>query len=327
MYNAIKNSAIQFAFEPKIENSEKLKKFSKIIITGMGGSHLAGDILKMIKPELDITIHRNYGLPAMPTESLKERLIILSSYSGNTEETLDAYDEAGRLGLERAVITVGGKLLEKAKNDNVPYVQMENIKVDGVSIQPRSALALNLKSLLKILDEEEILEELTKLKDDFHPEFLEEEGKSLAEKIRGYSPIIYASEKNYALVYNWKIKFNETGKIPAFYNVLPELNHNEMTGFDASEKTQGLSEKFCFIFLEDEEDHKKIQDRMKITSKLYQDRNLKTLEIKMSGKNIYHKIFNTLTIADFASHFTAEKYGLDSEQVPMVEEFKKIIEN
>jgi hypothetical protein len=79
--------------------------------------------------------------------------------------------------------------------------------------------------------------------------------------------------------------------------------------------------------MKDEEDHKKIQERMDITSKLYQDRNLKTLEIEINGKNIYHKIFNTLTIADFASHFTAEGYDLESEQVPMVEEFKKIIEN
>jgi glucose/mannose-6-phosphate isomerase len=326
MYNAIKQSSIQFAFEPKIENEKNLKKFSKFIIAGMGGSHLAGNVLKLIKPELDIIIHSSYGLPAISKEDLAKTLVILSSYSGNTEETLDAYEEADKLGLDRAAICVGGKLLEKAKKDNVPYVQMEDIKIDGTSIQPRSALTLNLKSLLKIIGEDEILTEITKLKDDFRPETFEENGKDIAKKIKGYTPIIYTSEKNFALAYNWKIKFNETGKIPAFYNVLPELNHNEMTSFDVKEKTHELSERLCFIFLKDKTDHIKIQQRMEITTKLYEDRKLKVFEIDISNNNIFHKIFKTLTIADFAAYFTAESYGLESEQVPMVEEFKKLIE-
>ena len=321
MYEIIKSSAKQFGFEPKIENKENLKRVSRCIIVGMGGSHLASDILKMIKPEPDIIIHRNYGLPTLPIEDLKERLIILSSYSGNTEEVLDAYDEAGKLGLERAVISIGGKLLEKAKKDNVPYIQMPDL-----NIQPRLALVLNLKSLLKLLGEEEILKEMGKLKDDLHPEEFEEEGKKMAEKLRGYVPIIYASEKNQALAYNWKIKLNETGKIPAFYNLFPELNHNEMTGFDVKDATRQLSDKFYFIFLKDEEDHIKIKERMKITAKLYEDRGLKTCDVVMSGENIFYKIFSSLTIADFVSYFTAEGYGLESEQVPMVEEFKKLIE-
>jgi len=81
----------------------------------MGGSHEAGDLLKLINSKLDIVIHSNYSLPVLSLGGLKERLVILSSYSGNTEEPLDAYEEAGKLGLARAVISVGGKLLEKAK--------------------------------------------------------------------------------------------------------------------------------------------------------------------------------------------------------------------
>lgn len=320
MYEEINRSAGQFAFKPKIENGENLKKVSKYIIVGMGGSHLASDILKMIKPELDIVIHRSYGLPSLTTEDLKDRLVILSSYSGNTEEVLDAYDEAGKLNLQRAVITIGGKLLDKAKKDKVAYVQMPDL-----NIQPRLALALNLRSLLKLLYEEEMLKEMEKLKDDFHPEEFEEEGKKMAERLRDSVPIIYASEKNTALAYNWKIKFNETGKIPAFYNVLPELNHNEMTGLDVKDTTRKLSDKFYFIFLRDEEDHTKIKERMDITSKLYEDRDLKTCKFAISGENIFHKIFNTLVVADFAAYFTAESYSLESEQVPMVEEFKKLI--
>jgi glucose/mannose-6-phosphate isomerase len=321
MYEIVKSSAVQFAYEPKIENGDKLQNTSKYVIVGMGGSHLAGDLLKLIKPELDIIIHRNYGLPTLSLENLKERLIILSSYSGNTEEVLEAYGKAKELNLNMAVISIGGKLLEKAKEDAIPYVQMEDL-----GIQPRSAIALNLKSLLKLIGEEESLKEITKLKDTFHPEDFEAKGKEIADKIHGYLPIIYTSENNYSLAYNWKIKFNETGKIPAFYNLLPELNHNEMTSFDIKDVTRNLSEKFYFIFLRDESDHIKIQKRMDVAIKLYKDRNLPIYEISISGENIFHKIFNILTIADFAAYFTAESYRLESEQVPMVEEFKKLIE-
>jgi glucose/mannose-6-phosphate isomerase len=321
MYEAIMGSQKQFAFKPQITNERKLKKLFKYVVVGMGGSHLAADILKMIKPELDIIVRANYGLPILTIEELKERLIILSSYSGNTEESLDAYEEAGKFGLARAVISIGGKLLEKAKQDQVPYIEMPNFH-----IQPRSALALTLKSLLRIIGEEKNFQIMGKLAKTFQPEKFEEEGKKLAKKLYGYVPIIYASEKNQTLAYNWKIKFNETGKIPAFYNVFPELNHNEMTGFDVRGVTRNLSDKFYFIFLLDKDDHPKIQHRMSITAKLYEKRNLKTCKIILTGKNIFQKVFENLTLADFAAYFTAERYGLESEEVPMVEEFKKLIE-
>jgi len=170
-----------------------------------------------------------------------------------------------------------------------------------------------------------MLEEAGKLAEIFHTEDFEEEGKQLAKSLRGSVPIIYASEKNYELAYIWKIKFNENGKIPPFYNVFPELNHNEMNGFDVRDTTLELSEKFYFIFLMDETDHPKIQKRMKITSKLYEDRKLKTQKITISGDNIFYKIFSILTIVDFTSHFVAEGYGIESKQIPMIEEFKKLI--
>ena len=319
MYNAIINSAKQFAFEPKIENEIKLKKLEKFVIVGMGGSHLAGDLLKRILPEFDIVIHANYGLPLL--RDLKERLIILSSYSGNTEETIDAYDEALKLGLETIAISIGGKLLEKAIENKTPYIKMPNFH-----IEPRSALPLSLKSILKAIGEEETLKEIEKLAETFHPENFETEGKNLSETLRGYIPIIYASDKNTTLAYNWKIKFNETGKVPAFYNVFPELNHNEINGFDVKDITRKLSEKFCFIFLTDEDDNAKTQNRMSVTAKLYKDRKLNVQKIVISGENIFHRIFSNLAIADFAAYFTAEGYGLESEKAPMVEEFKKLIE-
>src|ERR1700722_306403 len=107
----IKNYAKQFEYEPKVENAAKLKKAKKFVVCGMGGSHLAADILKDWHPELDIIVWSNYGLPPLGEKELKERLIILNSYSGGTEETIDAFNTAKAKRLNFAVIASHGKLI------------------------------------------------------------------------------------------------------------------------------------------------------------------------------------------------------------------------
>jgi len=320
MYQTIKETAKQFGFEPKIINQEKLRKASGYAVVGMGGSHLAAGLLKMWQPELDIVDHRDYGLPELSEAELQKRLIILSSYSGNTEEVIDAYEKAGKMGLNRVVIAIGGKLLELAKNDGTAYIQMPDL-----GIQPRAALALSLISFLKITGEEKMLSELKKLENDFHPENWEAAGKQLAEELKGRVPVIYTAAKEERLGYIWKINFNETGKIPAFNNFFPELNHNEMNGFDVKDATRQLSEKFYFLFLIDQEDNPKIKNRMEVTAKLYTDRKLTIKMIKLEGDNKYLKIFNSIAMANFAAYFTGTNYELETEQVPMVEEFKQMI--
>lgn len=321
IYETIKESNKQFSFKPEVANEENLYRASSgYVVVGMGGSHLAADLLKILKPGIDIIIHRDYGLPDISIRDLKERLVILSSYSGNTEEVLDAYKKAGEFGLGRAVVSIGGKLLELAQKDKIAHVQMPDL-----SIQPRLALPLNLMSLLKLMNEETMLKEAGELENTFHPESLEEEGRALAEKLHGHIPVTYSSEKNQPLAYNWKVKFNETAKIPAFYNVFPEANHNEIEGFSTNDLVRNLSEKFCFIFLSDPKDSPEIQKRMEMTAKLYQDRGFATHKIELSGANILHKIFNILTLADFTSYFIAKSYNIEPEQTPTVEEFKNLI--
>ena len=149
--------------------------------------------------------------------------------------------------------------------------------------------------------------------------------EKLAETLKGKVPVIYSSATNKSIAYNWKIKFNETGKIPAFYNVVPELNHNEMTGFDAKESSAKLSENFHFIFLKDDSDHPQNLKRMEVMEKLYADRGFPVSVLELRGSSKIEKIFSSLVLADWAAYHTAEIYGLESEQVPMVEEFKKLV--
>ena len=320
MRETIENFNTQFAFKPEIINGGRLGKFSKFIVAGMGGSHLAADLIKTWKPDFDVAVHSDYGPLALADSQAKDTLVILSSYSGNTEETLDALKDALSRGLPVAAISVGGKLLEAAKIRGIPYVQIPDI-----GIQPRMATGFSFKALLKLMGEDEALQKVSGLADSLVPLDYEAEGKALAERLAGFVPLIYASSRNRAIAQNWKIKFNETGKIPAFYNVLPELNHNEMTGFDVKEPTEMLSKNFYFIILKDEDDQPRILKRMDVLADLLESRNF-PVEVLSSGTgDIFEKIFSALVMADWTAFYTAEGYGLESEEVPMVEEFKKLI--
>jgi len=326
MRDAIINFPNQFKWTPKIEGG-KIKKYKRFLVCGMGGSHLAAGLLQMIKPDLDIIIHRSYGLPNLTEDLWKKRLVIISSYSGNTEEVIDGLIEAQKRNLPTVIITKGGKLLELAKQNNLSFVQ-----IPDTGIQPRSSLGFQFLGLLKILKLSEMQKEIKSLAKLLSPKNIEPLGKHLAGKLRGHVPVIYASTKNEALAYNWKIKFNETGKIPAFYNTVPELNHNEMTGFDRKPSSEELSKSFFFIFLKDTTDHPRITKRFEILQKLYEDRGLPVEAISINAsqaqigaESILYDIFYSLLIADWAAMFTAESYGLESEQVPMVEEFKDLI--
>lgn len=320
IYDAIKNFNRQFEYEPEIENGKAPSCFDKLIVAGMGGSHLAADLLRVWNPRLDVAIHHDYGLPDLPDGILRKSLLVANCYSGNTEETIDVLESALKKGIGAVAVSVGGRLLELAKKNNLPFVRMPD-----TGIQPRMAIGYNFKALLRIMGEERALKEVSELAGLLKPLEYETAGKELAGKLKGYVPVIYSSGRNKALAYNWKIKFNETGKIPAFCNTFPELNHNEMTGFNVKEETRSLSDKFYFIFLKDKDDSSRIVKRMKITEQLYKNRGLSVESVALSGKNTFHKIFASLVLADWTAYCLAKNYGVEPEQVPMVEEFKKLI--
>lgn len=318
--NDIKTYNKQFEYEPVVENAGKLKKHGKFLLVGMGGSHLAADLIKAWHPEIDLIVWSDYGLPKLADKDLKERLVILSSYSGNTEEVVDAFAAAKAKKLAMAVVASHGKLLTLAQKNKIPHVQIPHL-----NIQPRMETPRMLKATLALMGEKALLSEVKTLASALHPLREEYRGKELARKLYGSTPVVYASTENGAIAYNWKIKFNETGKIPAFCNVVPELNHNEMTGFDAKAKTAGISRSFHFVFLKDGDDDRRLMKRMNVLEKLYRDRGFKTEVVLLQGKTRIAKIFNALNLADWAAYHTAKMYGVDPEQVPMVEEFKKLI--
>jgi len=318
MEQAIRELNKQFEYEPVVENGP-IKPASKIVIAGMGGSHLAADIIKAQDVCQDLVVHKGYGLPCVPHDDFSDAILIANSYSGNTEEILDFFNQALDNNLNVAVVSTGGKLIEIAKEKNIPYIQMP-----ATGIQPRSALGYNIRALLKIAGLDEMLESTNNLTSLDTGSF-EAQGKELAERLKGYVPIIYASDRNEAIVSNWKVKMNETGKIPAFYNVFPELNHNEMIGFDTKISDVGLSDKFYFVFLKDKNDHHRVIKRMEVMKKLLQERNLPVEVIELADESRFRQVFMSLTIAEWTAYWIAKNNNVDPEEVPLIEEFKKLI--
>ena len=317
----IKNFNKQFGYDPEVKNAGHLTQTAKkFIVCGMGGSHLSVNILKAWKPELDITIWNDYGLPSLSERDKKECLIIASSYSGNTEETISAFLEAKERRLPVAAVASGGELISLARSFGVPYVALPDS-----SIQPRMALGFSIKAILALMSEKLALKEIETLENLIVPAHYENPGKKLAKQLKGTVPVIYSSNRNGAIAQNWKIVLNETGKVPAFENVFPELNHNEMTGFDAKKGTRPLSSKFRFVFLYDDEDDSRVKKRMKVLDGLLRKRGFKVSTVEINGESRIARIFSSINTAQWTAFNIAKLYGVEPEQVPMVEEFKKLI--
>jgi glucose/mannose-6-phosphate isomerase len=318
MEKAILGLPQQFSFTPSIVNGGALMKAKSFCLAGMGGSHLAGDILIALLPDIPLTVYRSYGMPFLSDVQVKETLFIASSYSGNTEETLDFAREVQSRGLPLAVITVGGALLAFAQEHSLPH-----IVIPDTGIQPRSALGFSLVALAVLMGNDGLVTELRALTEILRPENLRAEGSTLAQKLSGAMPVIYASSANEAIAYNWKIKMNETGKIPAFFNLFPELNHNELAGMDVIPSTKDLSDKLHFIFISDDADHPRIAKRMEITKHLYGERGLAVSDVPLSGVSRAERIMNSLLVADWTAYEIAVRNGAEPDQVPIIEQFKK----
>lgn len=311
------------------KNVRIIGDFNQLIFCGMGGSALPAEVLKILRGfyewPLAIKIHKSYGLPARISP---KALVFAISHSGNTEETISSYKEAKKRNLPVIGIATGGKLAELCKKDKTPLVKIPACLADrrATGIQPRSALGYQFTAVTKVLSDCNIIENLEKdileMAKTLNPKKLEEQGKKLAKKIKGEIPIIYASDKFKALAQIWKINFNENSKSPAFWNYFPELNHNEIVGFEKSEIESPKI--FQVIILRDKKlDHPRILKRMTLTAKLLKERGIKVGIIDIQGVNILTKIFSNYILSQWVSYYLALEYGTDPAPVKMVEEFKK----
>ncbi len=319
MGETLKRFPEQFDWVPEVVNGDTLKEHTNYILAGMGGSHLGGWLIKKYGGINNLFIHRDYGLPDLPKDILENALIILSSYSGTTEETLDAGRVALERGLALAVVTKGGKLLEFAREHALPHVI-----IPDTNLEPRMAIGFSMLATACLLKNEKLEEAIRSAGKNVDPMAGKSEGERIGEILKGKIPIIYGSAQNFPLAYIWKIKFNETSKIPAFCNTVPEMCHNELTGFDVVSTTREISARMHALFLDDPADHPRVLVRMNVAAQMLTERGIPMERVALMGDG-FAKAFSAALMADWISMELAQKYGVPNPETPMVAEFKKRI--
>ena len=315
MRQAILKLPEQFTFNALIHQPEQFKPAHRMVVGGMGGSALPAELWQRLRPTTPLVVHRDYGLPTLDDNWWVSSLWVASSYSGQTEETLDFAAACQARGLNWLAIASGGRLLEVAKAARRPYIQLP------AGWPPRLALGLGLRALASLMADDALDQEMVALAPQLKPAALEADGHDLATKLHGRVPIIYSSDLNRTLAYNWKIKFNETSKVPAWANVVPELNHNEWQGFAA----RPLGFQPHFIFIIDPDDHQRVRRRFEAMGVWLEKNNWPMTVITLSGETVLEKLFRNLILADWTALFLAEAGGVEPMPVPLIEEFKKSI--
>ncbi|MFA6295859.1 MAG: bifunctional phosphoglucose/phosphomannose isomerase [Patescibacteria group bacterium] len=311
--------ALDFAKDVKIEG-----QFENVIVCGLGGSALPVDMvisyLKSKNINFPISVCRNYTLPV---EANEKSLIIASSFSGSTEETISCLNEALAKNYKVVGIARGKDILEICQSKNIPYIQYPD---DGPTFQPRCASGYIFTSIVTILSKIKVLEnienDLTNLGKFLESINIEQEkaGQELAPKLKNNIPLIYTTEfYRDSIARIFKIKLNENAKTQSFFNYFPELNHNEMVGFT------NLVGKYFIIILQDPNDHDRNKKRMNIFKNLLEQKGISVEIILMKGNSVLEKIFASSLLADWTSYYLALAYNQDPTPVNMVEEFKELM--
>lgn len=311
---------IEAAKNVRLKSWTFLRPPENIIICGMGGSGLPGDILLTLRP-LDVFVYKSYRLPP---QAGNESLVICISYSGNTEETISAFQTAIGRGLPVISITTGGELEKLSRKYKVPLV-----KLPPPYISPRLALGQMFSSLIKVLENQKlldknILDNLLNIGESLRAEEFEPQGKKIAKKIFKKIPIIYTSRRFREIGWIWKNSLNETAKIIAFCNYFPELNHNETVGFEKINEDQISNKKLYVLILRDKKSsHPRILKQMDITNALIRREGVAVDFIDIVGETFLEKIFSTVILGFWTAYWLALEYKVDPTPVEPIIEFKR----
>ena len=332
------------SFPMQIENSISLMKeinfsytkdFSNIIICGMGGSAIGADVVKSILADdlkIPIYVNRGYSLPKWANKS---SLIILSSYSGNTEETLSCFDDSCKKSLDSIIITTGGQLSHLAQEKTINLIQFPDD-----NIQPRAALGYSATILLLLLNKLFIsnkdfnielgsVQQLMNFINE-HCSVINDSNKSveLAKKIYNKYPIIYTSNRFEVIGYRFRCQLAENTKILSSNFTFPEQNHNEIEGFINSNLSSNI-----ILWLGTDFDHNQVKKRMELTEDILSDFNIlqynfvdinKWIQSSYT-KDALHLIFGLIYFLDWVSYYGAILNDTDPSIIPNINKIKSSI--
>ncbi|HEY2768706.1 MAG TPA: bifunctional phosphoglucose/phosphomannose isomerase [Solirubrobacteraceae bacterium] len=295
-----------------------------LVVAGMGGSAIGGALARAALGDhasRPIFVTRAYGLPPWTTP---ETTVLCASYSGNTEETLACYESAAALGAQRVVVTTGGRLAELARADRVPVIPLPG------GFQPRAAVAYMTVAALEVAALCGVGPRLTseidvaashaeQLVAEWGPDAAEDSlAKEIAGTLLGSAPVIAGAGLTAPIAYRWKTQINENAKLPCFAHELPELDHNEIVGWEGAQDVG----RFAAVFLDDSDAHPRVKARMELTRKLIADNATASLNVETRGQTTIERVFSLVLLGDLVSLYLAVLRGVDPGPVAVIEQLK-----
>jgi glucose/mannose-6-phosphate isomerase len=331
--NAVdKNGMINFSidaarhYREAAKNAERIiveyPKPSNIIVAGLGGSAIGGDLLKdWAKTQLNVPIEvsRDYKLPAYAN---KKTLVFITSYSGDTEETLSSFLDAIKRKCMIYCISSGGALIKYAKKHKFPHLQVP------AGMPPRAALPYMLVPLLVYMEKAGLVKGVTqelneayslleKISEDNSPQKPTNENfaKNVAQNIDESAPVVYGFGFYPSVAQRFKQQFNENSKSAAKWEYFPELDHNEIVGWE------GMGEQckwFSVIFIRDIDEPVEIESRIEITKQIMEKAGFIMFDLEVQGQSPLAKMLSTILVGDFISVYLAVVRGVDPTPVKTI---------
>jgi glucose/mannose-6-phosphate isomerase len=295
-----------------------------LVVAAMGGSAIGGTLAQAAlgdRASRPIIVSRDYGLPAWTTP---DTTVLCSSYSGETEETLTAYEAAGALGARRIVCTTGGRLAAGARADGVPVVPVPG------GFQPRAAVGYALVVALEVAALAGAGERLhteidvaaahaEALIDEWGPDAPEDSlAKTLARSLAGTTPQIAGAGLTSAIAYRWKTQINENANAPAFASELPELDHNEIVGWENA----AAAGRFSAVFLDDCDLHPRVRARIGFTLDVIGGQAATTHRIETRGQTRVDRLVSLVLLGDLVSIYLAVLAGRDPVSIESINRLK-----
>lgn len=304
----------QTSFSPNIEFEASLPTKEKTVVVGMGGSATGALLLMTMFPSLPLTLHNSYGLPE--DIDISNTLVILNSYSGETEEVLDAFDRCIREGVAMAVVSKGGTLREEAVDRNIPHITLPD-----TNLEPRFALVHQMIAILTLMGEHSKVQELENAVSALNSTACETKGKILADLYNKKYIVLYTTKALYAVAQGIKASLTEGPKVPAFVSIIPEANHNELHGF-VRDGEHDEHEHFGFLLLSSTYDHQRIQKRYTVMEELYKEKSFRVATITTDHTNP-KQILETLLTGYFMATYLALNNQVEPYKTPFIQLFKK----
>jgi glucose/mannose-6-phosphate isomerase len=296
-----------------------------LVVAGMGGSAIGGALARAVigdRAARPIAIARGYALPPWTTS---DTTVLCASYSGDTEETLAAYEAAGVIGARRVVCTTGGELAKAARADGVAVVPLPG------GYQPRAAVGYGLVVSLEVAALAGVCEPLHteidvaaahagELIAEWGPEADEDSlAKALARRLHGTVVQVAGADLTAPVAYRWKTQLNENSKLPAFAAELPELDHNEIVGWESA----GDLGPFSAVLLDDSDLHPRIRRRVELTQQLIAESGAVAERVQSVGGTRVDRLVSMVLLGDLVSLYLAVLRGVDPANVDVLTRLKQ----